>query len=271
MFFLGSADESFGNQMCRLQYDENSGLFHLDVRKEKKFCKSNKVCDKYVSIDGLDFKYRKDDLVAILKTYDTAGNGSNPLSYRFHRVNDNWYLQVIFGQSFEPYRTTSKYGTIGLDYNDGFVELSETDEAGNLIFQKHYDLRFHGTGSKAESEIRETVADIMQYAERRCKDVAVENLDFKRTKAKQSKAKKTKGKAYNRMLHLFDYSRYKQTLQNAGFNHRVRITMVNPKNTSKIGKQKYAGNRKMTVHQAASFVIARKGQEYIDRLVKVAS
>ena len=266
IFFLGSADESFGNQLCRLQYDEKTGLFRLDVRKEYRYCKSNKICDKYVSLDSLDFRYRKNDLLSVLKTYDTAGNGSYPLSYRFHRIKNRWYLQVIFARSFGTYRTTSEYGVIGLDYNDGFIELSETDESGNLIFQKHYGLKYHGTGRKAESEIRETVSDIVQYAECRCKDVVIENLEFNRTKAKRSRAKKAAGKSYNRMLHLFDYSRYKQTLQNAGFAHRVRITMVSPKNTSKIGRQKYAGNRKMTVHQAASYVIARRGQGYIDIL-----
>ena len=67
-------------------------------------------------------------------------------------------------------------------------------------------------------------------------------------------------------LHIFDYHRYKQTLQNTGFNHRVNVVMVNPKNTSKIGKQKYYNSKKLNVHQAASYVIARRGQGYIDKL-----
>lgn len=267
IFYLGSTDESFGNQMCRLKYDAATDTFELDIRKEYKYCKGNKVCDKYVSIGGLDFKYMKDDLVTILASYDTAGNGDYPLSYRFHRVGNRWYLQVIFEQSFEIFRTVSKYGTIGLDYNDGFIELSETDESGNLIYQKHYDLKLHGTGNRAEAEIRNVVADIIEYAENRCKDVVIEDLDFRRTKAKQTASNKRRGKQYNRMLHIFDYHRYKQTLQNAGFNHRVAVVMVNPKNTSKIGKQKYCNSKKLNVHQVASYVIARRGQGYIDKLV----
>ena len=35
----------------------------------------------------------------------------------------------------------------------------------------------------------------------------------------------------------------------------------------KIGKQKYSKRMKLSVHQAASYVIARKGQGYSDRLV----
>ena len=208
----------------------------------------------------------KDELIAILASYDTTGNGDYPLSYRFHRVGNRWYLQVMFEQSFENYRTVNKYGTIGLDYNDSFIELSEIDESGNLIHQKHYDLKYHGTGKRAEAEIRDAIADIIGYAESCCKDVVIEDLDFKRTKAKQAASNRRKGKQYNRMIHIFDYHRYKQTLQNTGFNHRVSVKMVNPKNTSKIGKQKYCNSKKMNIHQAASYVIARRGQGYIDKL-----
>ena len=186
--------------------------------------------------------------------------------FRFHRNGNRWYLQAIFEQWFESYRTVSKYGTIGLDYNDGFIELSETDRSGNLIFQRHYDLKYHGTGNRAESEIRNTIADIVKYAESRCKDIIIENLNFKREKARRSQSFRMKGRRYNRMLHQLDYRRYKQTLINTGFNHRVNVVMVDPKNTSKIGKQKYCNSRKLNIHQAASYVIARRGQGYIDRL-----
>lgn len=267
IFYLGSADESFGNQMCRLRYDAAADSFVLDVRKEYQYCRSNKVCDKYVSISGLDFKYMRDELIAILASYNTAGKGDYPLSYRFHRVRNRWYLQVMFEQSFESYRTVSKYGAIGLDYNDGFIALSETDESGNLIYQKYYSLKHHGTGRRAEAEIRDVIADIVGYAEIRCKDIIIEDLDFRRTKAKQTASNKRKGKQYNRMLHIFDYHRYKQTLQDTGFNHKVSVVQVNPKNTSKVGKQKYCNTKKLNVHQAASYVIARRGQGYRDKLV----
>ena len=42
--------------------------------------------------------------------------------------------------------------------------------------------------------------------------------------------------------------------------------LVSPRNTSKIGKQKYSFKKKLNTHQAASYVIARKGQGFNDRL-----
>ena len=269
VFFLGSRDESFGNQMCRLRYDEVTETFTLELRKEYKYCEGSRARDRYVRVGGLDFKHRKAELSALVKSYGTAGIPAHsrfPLSCRFHRVGNRWYLQVIFEQSFEDWRSTGRYGTIGLDYNDGFIELSETDESGNLKYRKHYDLKHHGTGNRAREEIRAAVADIVTYAESKGKDVVIEDLDFGRKKARQTSSNKRKGKAYNRMLHLFDYHRYRQTLENAGFNHRVKVLVVSPRNTSRIGKQKYSSSRKLNVHQAASYVIARRGQGYIDKL-----
>ena len=266
IFYLGSADESFGNQLCQLRYDESDDIFSLRLRKENKYCKSRSPGSKYLTIAGIDFNYMKAELVGILRSYSKDGNGAFPLSYRFHRVKNKWYLQVIFEQSFETCRTTSKYGTIGLDYNDGFIEVSETDESGNLVNQKHYELKLHGTGNKAKAEIESVISDILKYAESKGKDVIIEDLDFRKTKAKQTTSNRAREKRYNRMLHIFDYHRYKQLLQNIGFNHRVNVVLVNPANTSKVGEQKYSGTKNLNVHQAASFVIARRGQGYIDRL-----
>lgn len=269
IYYLGSSDESYGNQLCRLKYNTETGLFSLELRKENDYCQGNRSCDKYICMKGFDFKYMKKELIAVLQSYDisTTGKGDHPLTFRFRRDGNKWYLQVIFKQCFERYRTESKYGTIGLDYNDGFIEFSETDRSGNLIYQRRYDLKYHGTGNRAESEMRDIVSNIVKYAESRCKDIVVEDLNFKCKKARQSSSVREKGKRYNRMLHQFDYSRYKQTLLNTGFNHRVNVVMIDPKNTSKIGKQKYCNSKKLSIHQAASYVIARRGQGYIDRLV----
>ena len=96
----------------------------------------------------------------------------------------------------------------------------------------------------------------------------IEKLEFQQTKARQTKAKSQKEKNYNRMLHKFDYSRYQTVLENGSHRKKVEVIKVNPKNTSKIGKQKYSERMKLNVHQAASYVIARRGQGYQDKLVK---
>ena len=180
------------------------------------------------------------------------------------------YLQAIvtLDKDTNDCKTRSSYGTIGLDYNDGFIELAETNETGNLVYLEHFDLKFHGTGNSATSEIRNVASKIVNYAIMTGKDIVIEDLDFHKAKSETDEAKSEKGKEYNKMIHAFDYSRYKKSFENCCFRRDVNLVKVNPAYTSKIAKQKYCNKKKLVIHQGASFVIARKGQGYIDKYIK---
>ena len=58
-----------------------------------------------------------------------------------------------------------------------------------------------------------------------------------------------------------------ETIEHVLSDGTIELIKVNPKNTSKIGKEKYSARMKLSVHQAASYVIARRGQGYQDKLV----
>ena len=91
------------------------------------------------------------------------------------------------------------------------------------------------------------------------KDITIESLNFNKKKATVGK-----NKAYNKMLHMLDYSRYTEMLQNACHRKQVGLIQINPAYTSVIGEKKYGKTRKLNRHQAASYVIARLGQGYTD-------
>ena len=262
IFYLGSADETAGNQLFQLRYQPITDTFDIKIRKEKKYCDAQKEKENYILLQSIRFRYLQNELLAVWKA------GNQPLSFRIHREKNKWYLQCMFAIRYEEsaYRTCATYGTLGLDYNDGFIEVSETDGCGNLVGQYHYDLPYHGTGKKAENEIRQVVSKIVNRAEQKGKNISIENLDFKKTKAKITKGNGKKGKHYHKMLHLFDYRRYKDTLRNSCHRHKVQLQLVNPKNTSKIGIKKYSWKKKLNPHQAASFVIARMGQGFQDSI-----
>ena len=261
VYYLGSNNEKQGNQLFQMTYNKSTDDFTIQVRKEFKYDTE----EKYV-VEQVDFKYQKKILQQICMAYEQKERPS-ALSYRVHREGKKWYLQVMFTIEYKEYETTSANGVLGLDYNDGFIEMSETDEKGNLIGLYHYKLSYHGTGNKAKTEIEQVMSQIVTKAKEKGKSIVIEQLDFKKTKAKQTKGKTKKGKEYNRMLHKFDYSRYQTVLGNGSHRKKVELILVNPKNTSKIGNQKYSERMKLSVHQAASYVIARRGQGYCDTLV----
>ena len=257
--YIGSKDEHRGNQLIQLVPMVNVGKgnsYAIQIRKNTKE-------RKYVR-GSCNFKYMGGRLAKLL--VDKA----HGISYRIKFRGKKCYLQamVTIDRDFKDCQTRSTYGTIGLDYNDGFIEMAETNETGNLIKLKHIDLEYHGTGTKAENEIRQVVSDIVNHAASVGKDIVIEDLDFKKTKAETEESKSDRGKAYNKMIHLFDYSRYKSTFEGCCYLRNVNLIKVNPAYTSKIAGQKYCDQRKLVIHQGASFVIARKGQGFVDKYTK---
>lgn len=250
IFFLGSGDESYGNQILQLKPNDNG--FQMQLIKDKPFRDES----KYIQISGIRFFYMVDELVYAIMNHQ-------PITYHIARKGRKWYLAAIFSIDVDI-STNDRNGVIGIDYNDGFMEMVETNVSGNMVRAEHIKLEQHGTGNKAESEIKEKLSKLVRYARDVGKDIVVEDLDFKKKKAEQQKGN---GKNYNRMLHLFDYHRYLFWLENLCIKYGVKLMKVNPAYTSRIGKQKYSNSRKLTVHRAAAFVIARKGQGFEDKLV----
>ena len=254
--YIGSKDELRGNQLIQLTPTVNTGKgssFDIQLRK-------NTPNREYL-YGVCNFKYMGGRL-AKLVLGDEHG-----VSYRIIFRGKKCYLQamVTIDRDLRNSRTRKSEGTIGLDYNDGFIDVAETNAIGNLIKLMHFDLKFHGTGNKAESEIRDVVSDIVNYAASVGKDIVIENLDFKKEKAETEEASSDKGKKYNTMVHLFDYSRYKSTFECCCYLRNVGLTKVNPKNTSEIALQKYCPIKKLNRHQGASYVIARIGQGFADK------
>ena len=257
--YIGSKDERRGNLLIQLVPMVNVGKgnsYAIQIRKNTK---------KREYVRGTCTFKHMGGLLAKLIIDKTHG-----ITYRIKFRGKKCYLQAMIkiDRSSSDCVTRNTYGTIGLDYNNGFIEMAETNETGNLVKLKHIDLKYHGTGKKAESEIRQVVSDIVNYAISVGKDIVIEDLDFKKTKAETEKAKSNKGKSYNKIIHLFDYSRYKSTFENCCYLRKVNLIKINPAYTSKIAGQKYCNQRKLVIHQGASFVIARKGKGFVDKYIK---
>jgi len=187
--YIGSIGEPCCNQNCQLSYDEALNFFQLRIRKDLELMEDEN--DKFFVLKGLNFKYQRDKLIELLRERST------PITVRIiKRERSKWYLQVIITWKSNPEKILTKVsdGAIGLDFNSGFIQLAETDKCGNLIGLKVHSLQYHGTGNKAESEIREAISEIVHYAIDKGKSIVIEDLDFKRKKAQTSKAKGKKGK-----------------------------------------------------------------------------
>ena len=187
---------------------------------------------------------------------------TSPLSYKIVKRKNRYYLHCIFEFQVgnEGIVTRSSYGTIGLDFNKGFVTLSETNQYGHLVRTQFIPYRFK-SGNKNKTDLQVIANNVVKLALQTGKDVCIENLDFRIKKAKtESKI----GKKYNEMLHSLAYREFSEAVESASYRNRVGLNKVNPAWTSWLAEKLYCKPMKLNIHTGASYVIARRGQGYKD-------
>lgn len=247
-FVLGSKDETAGCQGCVITHIEG-GRFLVRLRLNG--------CVRRVLTFEVRFAYGAEHLERSLEL-------KQAISYRFVRDDKGWRIFASAKALDVPVRSQHSTGCVGVDLNVGFVSVSETDRFGNIINVFNLPLQLADTSSnQAKTAIAQCVNDIVGYAVRVGKPVSVERLDFAKKKAQLSYASPSR----QRMLSAFAYSAFAQLLAGRGHDAGIEIIRVDPTYSSKIGRQKYARRYGLSVHLAAAFVLARRGQEFRDRYV----
>ena len=255
MSFVGSKTEFACNQLLQLNYNYKDNQFELKLRKDFGGFKELKGLDRYV-FGKIYFRHHKDKLVHILK------EKSSPLSFKIIKRNNRYYLYCTFEVQLDSddFLTSSTYGTIGLDFNKGFITLSETNQYGHLVQTQFLSYRFK-SGNKTKTDLQQVISKVVNLSLAKGKDLCIENLNFNNKKAT---TETKKGKKYNEMLHSIAYRQFIDLVESIAYRNKVFIKKVNPAWTSWLAKQIYCPQMKLNVHVGASFVIARRGQGYKD-------
>lgn len=255
MTFIGAKAETCCNQNLQLTYNQRNNQFLIKLRKDLGGYKSAKGNNKYV-YGKTYFNHHKDRIISILK------NKNSPLSYKVIKKNGRYYLCCTFEIQTDTsnFFTCSDYGAIGLDFNKGFVTLSETNQYGHLVKTKLLPYRFRA-GNKTKTDLQRIANDVVKLSQLTGKDICIENLDFKATK---SKTETKYGKQYNEMIHSLAYRQFTDIIESAAYRNKVTLTKVNPAWTSWLAEKLYCPIMKLNVHVGASYVIARRGQGYKD-------
>lgn len=253
--FVGSKSEKGCNQMLQLCYNRQNNQFNVKLRKDIGGFKDQRG----LYMDGkVYFNHHKRELLSILT------NHNSPLSYKIIKKNGRYYLYCTFEiqRDESSFVTRSSNGVIGLDFNKGFVTLTETNQYGHMVDKDLIRYRFK-QGDATQTDLETIATVVKERALATGKDVVIENLNFKATKAKMVSKK---DKKYNDMLHSLAYRKFVAIIENVCYRNYICLRKVNPEWTSWIAKQKYCPNMKLNIHTGASFVIARRGQGYTDKI-----
>ena len=253
IYYLGRAREKSCNNNFQVEYSSKTNQFYFRIRKEIDLDN-----DKFVYGQ---FNFNNKDYTNLLK--NLLRTKESALTYRIKVKDNKVLLQIIY--NFEHNKglcvTRNSYGVVGVDFNKGFVSVSETDKYGNLINTFNIDYQY-SKGNQTTNDFQIIAAQLKDYCLNIGKDLVIEKLDF--TKKKDNLISK-RGKKYNEMLSSLAYSKFDSIITSKCVKNRIFLHKVNPAWTSWIAKQKYCPKMKLNIHSGASYVIARRGMFLKDK------
>ena len=254
IYFLGRAGDNACNLNFQVEYSSKINQFYFRIRKEIDLENDKFVYGQF----NFNNKNYTNLLKKLLRTKESA------LTYRIKFKNNKVLLQIIY--NFEHNKdlcvTRDSYGVVGVDFNKGFVSISETDKYGNLINTFNIDYQY-SKGNQTTNDFQNIATRLKDYCLNTGKDLVIEKLDF--TKKKDNLISK-RGKKYNEMLSSLAYSKFDSIITSKCAKNRIFLHKVNPAWTSWIAKQKYCPKMKLNIHSGASYVIARRGMLLKDKI-----
>lgn len=243
--YVGSKEETAGNQQFQISYDKKCNKFTYKLRLENEYIKDSKyISGRFVLKD----KFAKKE---ILKTLNNPK--SSPLSFRIIKKNNTLYLHIMY-RIVADLKTRSSKGVLGVDFNKGFITISEIDEKGKLLNCDRVNYIHKGKVGVTKNSMHHLVKDLIDLAVKSGKDIVIEDLKS----LNKNKGEKTERKYYNRMINTLKFGSFRDFLQVKCDKCGVTLVTVNPYNTSKIAKDKYCYDMKLNIHSGASYVIARR-------------
>lgn len=249
--YIGDKDKTCGNQQFQISFNSKYNRFDYKLRLENQWVSGS---DKYIF--GSFVLKNKEAKIDILKTL--SKKKSNPLTYRIIKRDDSLYLQIMYRRETTD---TTRYnqGVLGVDFNKGFISVSEIDSSGKLASLTRYTYLHQGEATKTKTSMLALVSQLVAQAVGVGKDIVIEDLVSLDSNKKQEKTTSTD---YNRMINSLKFGLFKRCLLNKATKEGVSVQVVNPYNTSKIARASYTDRMKLNVHDAASYVIARRFYQY---------
>ena len=263
IFFLGSKDETSGNQTCTACIEEDDRLtlrIRLPNALHAKF-------GKYLTIPPITFSYGHQEILTSLKDCKQRQllignkdpnyiNHGQALTFRFKHDKKGWRLFLSTALPKPQWKTSQDKGVIGIDINTDHLALVETDRFGNPLYKKTIPLNLYGR-SKEQSLalIGDACSQVVSHAEKTLKPLILEDLDFQ--KKKQS-LRETCSASQSRKLSSFSYQAILTHLKSRAFGKKIEVKQVNPAFTSLIGRVKFATRYGLSIHHAAALCIGRR-------------
>lgn len=267
LFLEGDARAPSGNRYVRLSSGPR-GQFDLELRLPKALASRadehfvSKGRDIFVSrFQGLHFHHGH-------HLVQQALSSGAPMTFRFQRDQTSWVLSVTVSQDVSIDAPDWTRGALGVDWNTDKIVAAYVDSAGNLVRAFSFPCPTKGkTATQSRDIVRKVSARVALLARTLGVSVVKEELDFASIKASPRAMADSR---YSNMLTGFAYASFDRAVTSACHRLGIALIPVDPFGTTTTGRLKFSRRYGLSADQAAALVIARRGMQFSERLIRKA-
>jgi IS605 OrfB family transposase len=167
------------------------------------------------------------------------------------RRDGKYYVHVSIEE--ENPATYNPQGAFGVDANPDGLGVAQVDYLGQYRGSEWLEQSewTYARSNQRNNLVGEAAKQVVLQAKEKGYALAVEDLKFKNDKSVTAK--------FNRMSHSFVWSKFLKAVDRCAAREGVPVLKVKPAFTSVIGILKYQHMYGLAVHEAAGYVIARRG------------
>jgi IS605 OrfB family transposase len=260
----------YGKMTISGRKDAKSGNFVFNYSPTEKQLTFKAINGQVVIFDNVVFPYGQNQIVEVITTQTNLKNKKKygkPIGWSLEDHGDYYIVKCLVDIAPTPYKNHSKScGLIGVDCNVDHFAISNVNHIGQLIESSSltFDIENKSSGQISKAIEAEVIA-LVDYAVKHNKAIAVEKLNTTKSKVKHAYG----NKKANRLMSQFAYNKMIMAIKSRADKMGVEVFEVNPAYTSQIGKIKYMRKLGVSIHEAASYVIARRAMGYKEKLPPV--
>ncbi|MFB9760801.1 IS200/IS605 family accessory protein TnpB-related protein, partial [Ectobacillus funiculus] len=257
MTISGRKDAKYGNFV--FQYDAQSKTLHM-----------KSINGQALVLPYVYFPYGQDrvqeSIAAQLSCQNKKKYGQS-MGWSIEDHDTYYIIKCIVEEPEHPHINYSKAdGVIGVDVNYNHIAFSNVNGQGQLLSSSCLYFSLEGKRSGQITKLLEAEAiRLVDIAVQRNKPIVLEALDTTFSKS----AGRYRNRKQNRRMSMFAHKKMQDSIHSRAAKMGVAVFEVNPAFTSQIGKMKYMKQTHISIHQAASYVIGRRGMNLKEQVPKV--
>jgi IS605 OrfB family transposase len=172
-------------------------------------------------------------------------------------------IKASVTKKFECLNENTENGVVSVDMNLDNISWSELSDNGKYIRGGIIEFDLTGKSSHQIDDILgRACSQVISHCREVNKPLVLEDIDLRKKKSSMAYG----NKKANAGTSLFAYSKMSTLLTNKAYRNGIGVLKINPAYTSQIGKVKYMRKLRSTVHQAASYVIGRRGMGFSEKI-----